>query len=115
MTAARYMWEWVHGEITEPGLYVCHHCDNPRCVRPDHLFLGTPRDNAIDMIRKGRQSSVRPKGEKHGLHKLTEIEVIQIRNALRAGARPIDLARRHGVTKGNIGHISAGTTWRHLA
>lgn len=51
--AHRHAWESAHGPVP-PGLYVCHRCDNRRCVRPDHLFLGTALDNARDMRSKGR-------------------------------------------------------------
>lgn len=52
--AHRFMYELLHGEIADPKLYACHTCDNPACVRPDHLFLGTAADNARDRDSKGR-------------------------------------------------------------
>lgn len=51
--ASRVAWELANGKISK-GLFVCHHCDNPPCCNPSHLFLGTPRDNYMDAIRKGR-------------------------------------------------------------
>ena len=54
--AHRYSWELAHGPIGDPALFVCHRCDNPKCVRPEHLFLGTAKDNTADMIAKGRHS-----------------------------------------------------------
>ena len=49
----RTSWSFIHGPIPD-GKYICHHCDNPPCVRPSHLFLGTPSDNVADMLTKGR-------------------------------------------------------------
>ena len=57
--AARLAWTLTHGVIPD-GMYICHRCDNPLCINPEHLFVGTPRDNVQDMVRKGR-NKVRPK------------------------------------------------------
>ena len=57
--ASHFMWMLQTGAWPTPGLFVCHHCDNPPCVRPDHLFIGTPKDNHDDMVRKGRHPTIR--------------------------------------------------------
>lgn len=99
-------YRFAFGEIP-PGQYVCHRCDNPRCVRPSHLFLGTPGENNADCRRKGRSA----RGERHGRRKLTEERV----RALKADAGASkDVAARFGVSVNTVNRIRAGSLWAHV-
>ena len=107
--AHRVSWIFANGAIPD-GLWVLHHCDNRRCVRPDHLFLGTRADNLSDMDSKGR----RARGEKIARAKLTETGVREIRTRFASGERRIDLARHFGVSFGAISAVVSGETWKHV-
>lgn len=107
--AHRVVYELINGVIPD-GLCVCHRCDNRSCVRPNHLFLGTNRENIDDMIKKGRML----KGEQHGRAKLTNEEVFQIRNGANSGVKQKTLARDHHVSKQLISRIVNGDLWKHL-
>jgi hypothetical protein len=102
----RYIYEAVHGPIPE-GLIVRHKCDNPLCINPVHLELGTPADNVRDMVERNRQAS--SKGSKNGNSKLTEEDVKLIRSN---GERAVDLAERFGVHPATIWRVRQGVTWR---
>lgn len=108
--AHRYSWELANGEIAD-GLFVLHKCDNPACVNPSHLFLGTSLDNSNDKVSKGRQSRLH--GEKNGRAKLTVDQVDEIRNkhANKQGSLRT-LAIEYGMSKTTISEIVNEKTWR---
>lgn len=106
--AHRVAWGITHGSIPD-GLHVCHHCDNRRCVRPDHLFLGTQQDNLTDMVVKGRSSA----GERNGQSKLTWDQVREARRLRAEEGIPVDtLAARFGVAKYPMWALLNGRTWK---
>ena len=109
--AHRWLWIELFGE-PEDGLWVCHRCDNPICCNPNHLFLGTPKDNAIDCVNKLR----RPMGSKQWLAKLTDDQVLEIKRKLKTyGPRSNSrIAREYGVGHELISRIKLGKTWKHI-
>ena len=95
------------------GMFVCHKCDNPPCVRPDHLFLGTPNDNVQDRERKGRGAET-PLGEKNPRAVLTEAQVLDIRQRYQDGESQTRLSVTFGVHRNTIAAIVRGRIWSHL-
>jgi hypothetical protein len=109
--AHRLSYEWHVGPIPT-GMCVCHKCDVPTCVNPDHLFLGAQAENMADMRRKGRGSKWPGKrGEASSSSKLTEHEVQKIRSSKLKG---IELAKMFGVSTTNISAIKSRKIWRHI-
>lgn len=113
--AARFAYVIAHGLIPV-GMLVCHTCDNPICVRPSHLFLGTHRDNAIDCLTKGRHPSQTgthnvARGQLHPCAKLTAEQVAEIRNTWSPGYGKGRLAKTYGVSLGAIKSILTGRSW----
>lgn len=102
----RVSWVLNNGEIPT-GLHVCHQCDNPPCINPDHLFLGTMADNMRDMANKGRAK----RGEQHHWVKLTEKDVLAIRKM--SGLR-IEIAKKFNVCPANITAIKKRRSWAWL-
>ena len=107
--AHRFAWMIERGPIPL-GMLVCHHCDNPACVRPDHLFLGTNRDNKLDSVSKGRHRWCN--GEKNGRAKLTASDVAMIRRRLTAGEKQADIADAFGVSQTTVSLLHRRKTWR---
>lgn len=106
--AHRYSYELYVGPIPA-DLCVCHRCDNPSCVDPEHLFLGTNQENATDRQMKGRTS--RPYGLWHGSAKLTPEKVQEIRSSRKTGAQ---LAREFSVSEALICNVRKGRAWPHI-
>jgi hypothetical protein len=114
----RLVWEWERGPIPD-GLKVCHHCDTPACVRPEHLFLGTDADNVRDKMAKGRyvfpSRESAPKGEDHHWCQLTEEQVIEIRERYATGYETCaSLAYAYDVSFTNIHAIVTRRSWKHV-
>jgi hypothetical protein len=114
----RVAWALVHGD---PGsLCVCHHCDNPPCVNPAHLFIGTNSDNTADKVAKGRQATgdrlrpdLRARGARQHLAKLSEHAVLEIRE-LATRVATSEIAERFGVAPSSVRRVLRGETWAHV-
>lgn len=104
--AHRVSYEMYRGPIPA-GIFVCHSCDNRLCVNPDHLFLGTSKDNLQDMASKGRSCH----GESRHNAKLTDEKVRFVRNSTQSNRA---LARLCGVSEAAIRNAKAKRTWRHV-
>jgi hypothetical protein len=103
---------WIMARGTIPGgLHVCHTCDNPPCVNPDHLFLGTQLQNIHDCRDKGRV----PKGQGRSMSKLSDENVIKIRQLYTAGGiTQRELSSMFGVAQVSISRIVTQKYWKHL-
>jgi hypothetical protein len=104
-------WKLANGEI-EKGLYVCHKCDNPACVNPKHLFLGTQNDNMKDMVAKGRGSDKH--GENNPKAKLSESDVYDIYRLHNAGFKKSEIAKKYKVSETAISYVLSGKSWSRL-
>lgn len=97
--AHRVSWEMLNGPIPD-GRHICHKCDNPKCVRPDHLFVGTNTENSHDMMRKGRRKTDR-----------TPEEIDEIRWLVAMGARQSDVAAEYGASRASICLVANRKQW----
>jgi len=107
------------GRSIRPGYFICHSCDNPGCVNPSHLFQGTPKENQMDMIKKGRQVNTRRKrenytrGEMCHLSKLTQSQVKEMRSLYAARKMTTNgLSKNFSVSKSTAKKIISNSTWK---
>lgn len=113
IAAHRLSYETFVGHIPE-GMEVCHKCDNPCCVNPEHLFVGTRQDNIDDREAKGRNHP--PKGSNNGRSKLTESDVLSARfERLKNKTSYQKLAEKYGVSKRTMQNAINGKTWKCVA
>lgn len=102
----------IHNGKIDNKLFVLHKCDNPQCTNPEHLFLGTPKDNSQDCLNKNRKNVA--KGSNHYNVKLTEIDVIKIKELLKLGYSQRKLAKIFNISSSNIQNIADGKIWKDI-
>ncbi len=111
-----HRWTWMRENTVVPStVHICHHCDNPACVNPEHLYAGNNATNMRDKKERGRSKNV-PTGYAHKRPnaKLTGDQVAAIKLDLLYGKKQIELVRKYGVTRNLISEINLGKTWRHI-
>lgn len=110
-TAHRIAWEWLVGSIPD-GLCVLHKCDNRACCNPDHLFIGTKKDNTQDCIRKGRFKTL--PGEGNHQARFTNSAVMEMRSLFSSGKSKAEIARMYSTTSSRIRQIVNRKEWVHI-
>lgn len=116
--AHRISFLFLNGEIPK-GMLVCHTCDNPSCVNPKHLFLGTAKDNALDMVNKARSAFqkgnlVDNSGENHGMAKLKDKFVGKIKKLYESGKTQAFIAKQFNIDQAQISRIINKKSWIHV-
>lgn len=109
----RIAWELANGRPVPDGLLVLHRCDNPACIKAEHLFVGTNADNVADMVSKGRGRTV--SGESHGGAKLSTDAVREIRETPRSNGSGRRLAAKFEVSPATVTNVRKGLVWGHVA
>lgn len=107
----RVAWALANGREIPLGQCVCHRCDNPACINPNHLWLGTSVQNTADMDAKGRRSTTRTPGEKHWNARLANDDVVEI---FTSTEKISDLAERFGIGVDHVRQIKNGKSWSHV-
>lgn len=111
--AHRLIWSLVNNPIPE-GAFICHHCDNPPCCNPHHLFLGSPLANMRDAANKGRLKPPDNRGERHGLSKLLDSDIVQIRALAATGIPQKQIAADFKIDSSTVSVIIHRKRWQHI-
>ena len=123
----RLMWEMHNGEIPD-GMLICHTCDTPACANPNHLFLGTPKDNSMDREKKGRRRGGFPEGYVHPMSidpslgqgennptsKITSHDAMTIVGMYESGIPLREIASTFGLDRNYTWKIANRRVWKHL-
>jgi len=105
----------IHSGSIPQGRIVCHSCDNPGCVNPKHLWLGSCGDNTQDMMRKGRHRCAGSAGDSNPRAVLSEKDAMQVIDLIKRGLNNKQIAARFGVAHSTISCIRRGKSWKHLS
>lgn len=112
--AHRVSWSWANGPIPS-GMHILHRCDNPRCVNPGHLFIGTNNDNIADRISKGRGTNPGVPGERNHNAKINETTVRAIRSRAASGQfTHKQIANEFGLSRSRTSSVIRGIGWKHV-
>ncbi len=112
--APRFSWELTNKTNIPDGLFVCHRCDNRRCVRPDHLFVGNRFDNMRDAAAKGRLNNPCRRGQNRPASKLTNVAAAELKRLLLIGETHAELSAEFGISRRVISKIEKREAWHWL-
>lgn len=112
--AHRISWELTNNQKIPPGMVACHKCDNKLCVNPEHIFIGTQKDNMQDCKKKGRMRTGISMGEDAGMNKFSESSVRKAVELCKSGQNYAEVSKVTGISRTTLGAIMQGRVWRQV-